>query len=506
MNRLYHARICIEVRRDDPLPEKNWLLTGAVDFAKIVEVQIVYHSEPSHHISQHLNSQKRGSRSLHQQPNCPQAPAHEPGSHVGLVVQPSDLMLDAEALKESSSAHVIPSSSGMGCVLCSTATDSVSEPAEAEVGLKGTQVEDGGASHYPVDDGGSSYRALVDPGGTHQNLVYPTCDLDQLESNVPPVSLADSLNCGLGIPPPATDEFPKVDSVDQSSDASPFIALDQAPFLKVVRFAPEILSAEASSCAPHRRIPHLEVHVESGCQVTMPPIDVYGNSGKFSCSVAEEALPQPESLPTPIAVLNAEPPAGAVIETPALPFDDSRALTRPNSPLPDPNVLGGLLVLLGHNKSCSPGIFICLHWSELLDAAALFCCGPVPDWDAVLDCCLLHQWARSCLDVAISGLGGLTLLELSWASLVLELTMRHKCRCWQHNDSLLKGVVELLKLLLKPSRLQILVAAIRITTLWLQHDAEELTAVGVRLLASLLVFCIWCGRSGACAVPYFALC
>ncbi|GMH21161.1 hypothetical protein Nepgr_023003 [Nepenthes gracilis] len=80
--------------------------------------------------------------------------------------------------------------------------------------------------------------------------------------------------------------------------------------------------------------------------------------------------------------------------------------------------------------------------------------------------------------------------------------------CWQHQDSLLKGDVELLKLLLKPSRLQILVAAIRITTLWFQHDAEELIAVGVRLLASplLLVFCIWCGRSGACAVPYLELC
>ncbi|GMH03412.1 hypothetical protein Nepgr_005251 [Nepenthes gracilis] len=61
----------------------------------------------------------------------------------------------------------------------------------------------------------------------------------------------------------------------------------------------------------------------------MPPIDVYGKSGK--CSVAEEALPQPESLPTPIAVLNLESLSGG-IETPALPFDDSRALTRPNSP------------------------------------------------------------------------------------------------------------------------------------------------------------------------------
>ncbi|GMH28982.1 hypothetical protein Nepgr_030825 [Nepenthes gracilis] len=84
-------------------------------------------------------------------PGSVKAPAYELGSHVGLVVYSPDLMLDAEALKESSSAHVIPSFSGMGRVLCSDAADSDSKPAEAEVGLKGSQVEDGGASHRPVD-------------------------------------------------------------------------------------------------------------------------------------------------------------------------------------------------------------------------------------------------------------------------------------------------------------------------------------------------------------------
>ncbi|GMH30406.1 hypothetical protein Nepgr_032249 [Nepenthes gracilis] len=37
---------------------------------------------------------------------------------------------------------------------------------------------------------------------------------DHLESNVPPVSYAGSLNCGLGIPPPAADVFPNDDSVE----------------------------------------------------------------------------------------------------------------------------------------------------------------------------------------------------------------------------------------------------------------------------------------------------
>ncbi|GMH21040.1 hypothetical protein Nepgr_022882 [Nepenthes gracilis] len=68
----------------------------------------------------------------------------------------------------------------------------------------------------------------------------------------------------------------------------------------------------------------------------MPPIDEFGNSGQFPCSVAEEALPQPESLPAPIDVLNTEPLFGPEIETPALPSTESLALSNPNSPLPGP--------------------------------------------------------------------------------------------------------------------------------------------------------------------------
>ncbi|GMH02092.1 hypothetical protein Nepgr_003931 [Nepenthes gracilis] len=48
-------------------------------------------------------------------------------------------------------------------------------------------------------------------------------------------------------------EQPIDQSDEQPSDASPFKPLDKAPILKVVRFAPEILSAKASSCASHRK-------------------------------------------------------------------------------------------------------------------------------------------------------------------------------------------------------------------------------------------------------------
>ncbi|GMH16877.1 hypothetical protein Nepgr_018718 [Nepenthes gracilis] len=109
---------------------------------------------------------------------CPQALAYESGSHVGLEDRPSDRKMDAEALKVSSSAHVVPCSSGMGLVLCSPTTDSDSEPAEDEAGLKCIQVDDGGTSHCLVDDGGASYCTLVDPDGAHQDLDNLSCDLD----------------------------------------------------------------------------------------------------------------------------------------------------------------------------------------------------------------------------------------------------------------------------------------------------------------------------------------
>ncbi|GMH16163.1 hypothetical protein Nepgr_018004 [Nepenthes gracilis] len=50
-----------------------------------------------------------------------------------------------------------------------------------------------------------------------------------------------------------TAEQPIDQSDEQPSDAYPFKLLDKAPILTVVRFAPEILSAEAPSCASHRR-------------------------------------------------------------------------------------------------------------------------------------------------------------------------------------------------------------------------------------------------------------
>ncbi|GMH15525.1 hypothetical protein Nepgr_017366 [Nepenthes gracilis] len=111
----------------------------------------------------------------------------------------------------------------------------------------------------------------------------------------------------------------------------------------------------------------------------MSPIDAYGKSGQLPCSVAEEALPQPESLPTPIAVLNAEPLIGAEIETPALPFADSLALTSPNSPLPVPAGGGcgylffsgrtGILVFLEMDVLLPGGLGLMMEW--LLDPLAI---------------------------------------------------------------------------------------------------------------------------------------
>ncbi|GMH25888.1 hypothetical protein Nepgr_027731 [Nepenthes gracilis] len=141
--------------------------------------------------------------------------------------------------------------------------------------------------------------------------------------------------------------------------------------------------------------PHPEVYVEPGCQVTTPPIVVDGNSGKLPCSVAEEALPQTESIPTPIVGLNAELLAGAVIETPTPPSDDSRALTWPNPPLPDPV------------PQANPDLGVTrVGANDGMVVGPICYCDPF----AVLVCGRLHQWASSCMDFAISGLGGLKLL------------------------------------------------------------------------------------------------
>ncbi|GMH23533.1 hypothetical protein Nepgr_025376 [Nepenthes gracilis] len=80
--------------------------------------------------------------------------------------------------------------------------------------------------------------------------------------------------------------------------------------------------------------PLSEDNVESDCHASLPPIDLYGKSGQLPESVAEEALPQPVPITTPIAVLNAEPVSGAEIETSAPQIADSLALTSPNYPIP----------------------------------------------------------------------------------------------------------------------------------------------------------------------------
>ncbi|GMH31939.1 hypothetical protein Nepgr_033783 [Nepenthes gracilis] len=99
---------------------------------------------------------------------------------------------------------------------------------------------------------GIESSSLVVPGV--DSFLHTHHPVSHLESNMLPVSYADSLRCGLGFPPLVAVESPKVDSVERSSVESPSKALEKDPFLKAVRFAPEILSAEASSSAPHCRM------------------------------------------------------------------------------------------------------------------------------------------------------------------------------------------------------------------------------------------------------------
>ncbi|GMH18521.1 hypothetical protein Nepgr_020362 [Nepenthes gracilis] len=113
--------------------------------------------------------------------------------------------------------------------------------------------------------------------------------------------------------------------------------------------------------------PQSEVHEELGCQLILSPIDEFGNSGQFPCSVAEEVLPQPESLPSTIVVLNVEPLYGHEFETPALPSTD------PNSPLLGPVPLA--IMDLGDTRQ-DVGEGLCIFLDELNYPAA-WCAGAI---------------------------------------------------------------------------------------------------------------------------------
>ncbi|GMH22115.1 hypothetical protein Nepgr_023958 [Nepenthes gracilis] len=279
-----------------------------------------------------------------------------------------------------------------------------------------------------------------------------------------------------------------------SQNLSPAMALDEAPLLKVVRFAPEFLSAMAPSCAPHRR---MLAPCSDGSVLLLSMKWMLGCFGALALFVGSRLL----CVKTPgVGMADFVAPLA-----PLLIQDEYVSLGRW---FIEPEVVfvadGPLQRLLASDYFGRIGYLVRL-WLVYLTLS----------WDAVvrwLNCFAIGS-TTLLMDGAPSSQALVYQLQLDsplmiWNSTSVDAEILQIVGCWQHHDSLLKGDVKLLKLLLKSSRLQILVVAIRITTLWFQHDVEELTAVGVRPLASslLLVFCIWCGQSGACAVPYFELC
>ncbi|GMH21353.1 hypothetical protein Nepgr_023195 [Nepenthes gracilis] len=72
-------------------------------------------------------------------------------------------------------------------------------------------------------------------------------------------------------------------------------------------------------------------------------------------------------------------------------------------------------------------------------------------------CCEFHSADGWC--AWFSGFGSSTAAGMVWSSTSVDAETMQNAGCWLHHDSLLKGDVELLQLLLKPSHLQFLVAA-----------------------------------------------
>ncbi|GMH03420.1 hypothetical protein Nepgr_005259 [Nepenthes gracilis] len=135
--------------------------------------------------------------------------------------------------------------------------DSISISSEEKVDILVNSTSSSGMSGRTVDHSLDSVLNLSPQEGAH------TAHDNVSSSEVGPISLPLQANADPPTDPDAVgsvvdsldaDGLPLVDSVVQSSDATPFKALDQAPFLKRVWFAPEILSVEAPSSAPHRRM------------------------------------------------------------------------------------------------------------------------------------------------------------------------------------------------------------------------------------------------------------
>ncbi|GMH31917.1 hypothetical protein Nepgr_033761 [Nepenthes gracilis] len=91
-----------------------------------------------------------------------------------------------------------------------------------------------------VDD--SSVSGVAEPVGCVQVAASGVSLFDELGPDSGPGEIVledmNSLSPGVGV---------------ANRNLSPAMALDEAPLLKVVRFAPEFLSAMAPNCAPHRR-------------------------------------------------------------------------------------------------------------------------------------------------------------------------------------------------------------------------------------------------------------
>ncbi|GMH16867.1 hypothetical protein Nepgr_018708 [Nepenthes gracilis] len=274
MERLHFARICVEVSKNAHLPKKIRVNTAVKDSTLSVDIRVDYHSRPKPRAIGRTASLK-GTRWVKEgyKPNDslkPDVSRSVPSVTTGPLLEGPSVEISSDAISSITEVDVpsdLPVSDAqidrfpteVPSVVACISSGIVMNPVVAE------------GSVLDVFDSVNSFAILQDPEnlyamelvggflsqesarttpGISSSCAASPCSLP-LQADVDPRapdavgSVADSLDA-LG---PSS-----IDSDVQSSDLSPFKVLDQTQFFKRVRFALEILSAEAPSSAPRCRV------------------------------------------------------------------------------------------------------------------------------------------------------------------------------------------------------------------------------------------------------------
>ncbi|GMH25384.1 hypothetical protein Nepgr_027227 [Nepenthes gracilis] len=220
MERLNYARVCVEITKGAHLPSVIRLKSAG---ASSVDIGVCYHRKPSYPLKGRIaNPNRKPTRIIDETP-CLAETSELVGdfsvSVGGDLLTPT--LLPSPAVLEGTVVAAFSGSRDVG--LCGE-----------NVPLVETNSVDHSVEGSPPDDNSGVENLSVD-----HSLDPVLISSPQEDSRTAPGNIASSVVEPISLP---------------LQMGPPFMALDQTPVVKRVRFAPEIASAEAPSCDPHRRL------------------------------------------------------------------------------------------------------------------------------------------------------------------------------------------------------------------------------------------------------------